>query len=150
MSAEGEPAPARALRRAATLWADDACARGLGMVVVEVAPERAVVDLTIAASMANGFGTAHGGMIFALAESAFGFAANSGADDHVAAHAAITFLKPVAVGARLRAEAALRHPGADGGVFDVTVTDETGDVVAAFRGHSRRRDAPDDDGAEHR
>lgn len=150
MTGEAEAPPARALRRAATLWADDACARGLGMIVVEVGPDRAVVELTIAPSMANGFGTAHGGMIFALAESAFGFAANTGADDHVAAHAAVTFFKPVAVGARLRAEAALRHRATDGGLFDVTVTDEAGAVVAAFRGHSRRRDAPDDGGGEPR
>ncbi|MFP4126536.1 MAG: hydroxyphenylacetyl-CoA thioesterase PaaI [Alphaproteobacteria bacterium] len=138
----GEEDPqARAMRRAATLWAEDACARGLGMVIVEVAPGRAVLELTIAPSMANGHGTAHGGIIFTLADSAFAFAANSGAEDHVAEHAQMSFLRPVAVGERLRAEARARHHRPGAGLFDVTVTNAEGEVVAEFRGHSRVRGA---------
>jgi len=137
---DGEEDPqARAMRRAATLWAEDACARGLGMVIVEVAPGHAVLELTIAPSMANGHGTAHGGIIFTLADSAFAFAANSGADDHVAEHAQVSFLRPVAVGERLRAEARARHHRPRGGLFDVTVINAAGEIVAEFRGHSRVR-----------
>lgn len=142
----GEEDPqARAMRRAATLWAEDACARGLGMVIVEVAPGRAVLELTIAPSMANGHGTAHGGIIFTLADSAFAFAANSGADDHVAEHAQVSFLRPVAVGERLRAEARARHHRPRAGLFDVTITNAADEVVAEFRGHSRVRPGPPGD-----
>ncbi len=138
----GEEEPqARAMRRAATLWAEDACARGLGMVIVEVAPGHAVLELTIEPSMANGHGTAHGGMIFTLADSAFAFASNGGAEDHVAEHAHISFLRPVTVGERLRAEASARHLRPRAGLFDVTVTNAAGEVVAEFRGHSRARSA---------
>jgi acyl-CoA thioesterase len=134
---EAEDPQARAMRRAATLWAEDAHARALGMVIVEVAPGRAVLQLTVAPTMADGHGTAHGGLVFTLADSAFAFAANSRAEDHVAEHASVTFLRPVAVGERLRAEAVERRRRKRGGLFDVTVTDEAGDVVAEFRGHSR-------------
>jgi acyl-CoA thioesterase len=141
---EEEDPQARAMRRAATLWAEDAHARELGMVIVEVAPGRAVVELTVAPTMTNGCGTAHGGLLFTLADSAFAFAANTGAEDHVAEHASVTFLRPVVVGERLRAEAIERHRRPRAGLFDVAVTDEAGDVVAEFRGHSRVR--PPDDG----
>jgi acyl-CoA thioesterase len=143
---DDEEAPqARAMRRAATLWAEDTCSRGLGMVIVEVAPGHAVLELTIAPSMANGHGTAHGGIIFTLADSAFAFAANSGAADHVADHAQVSFLRPVAVGERLRAEASARHHRPRAGLFDVTVTNEADEVVAEFRGHSRVRSGADGD-----
>jgi acyl-CoA thioesterase len=136
----GEEEPqARAMRRAATLWAEDACSRGLGMVIVEVAPGRAVLELTVEPSMLDGHGTAHGGIIFGLADSAFAFASNSGAEDHVAEHAEMSFLKPAAVGERLRAEAHARHQRPRAGLFDVTVTNDAGEVVAEFRGHSRVR-----------
>lgn len=137
---DGEESPqARAMRRAATLWAEDACARGLGMVIVEVAPGHAVLELTVAPAMASGHGTAHGGIIFTLADSAFAFAANSGAEDHIAEHAEVSFLRPVAVGERLRADARARHRRPRRALVDVTVTDEAGEVVAEFRGHSRLR-----------
>ena len=137
---DGEEDPqARAMRRAATLWAEDACARGLGMVIVEVAPGHAVLELTIEPSMLNGHGTAHGGIVFTLADSAFAFAANSGAVDHVAEHAQVSFLRPVVVGDRLRAEASARHHRPRAGLFDVTVTNAADEVVAEFRGHSRAR-----------
>jgi len=140
---DDEDPQARAMRRAATLWAEDAWSRGLGMVIVEVAPGRAVVELTIQPAMADGHGTAHDGVVFTLAASAFAFAANGGAEDDVADHATTSFLRAVAVGERLRADARERGRRPGGGVFDVTVTDATGEVVAEFRGHSRPRGTGD-------
>lgn len=140
---DDEDPQARAMRRAATLWAEDAWSRGLGMVVVEVAPGRAVVELTIRPAMADGHGTAHDGVVFTLAASAFAFAANGGAEEQVAEHATVSFLRPVAPGARLRADARERGRRPHGGLFDVTVTDAAGEVVAELRGHSRPRGAGD-------
>ena len=134
--AEEDP-QARAMRRAATLWAEDAHARELGLIIVEVAPGRAVVELTVTPTMTNGHGTAHGGLLFTLADAAFAFAANSRTQDHVAEHASVTFLRAVVVGERLRAEAVERHRYPRAAMVDVTVTDEAGDAVAEFRGHSR-------------
>jgi acyl-CoA thioesterase len=133
------------MRRVAALWAEDAWSRGLGMVIVEVAPGHAVVELTIRPAMVDGHGAAHAGIVFTLAASAFAFAANSGAEDHVAEHAELSLLRPVAVGERLRADGRERARRPHGGLFDVTVTDAAGEVVAEFRGHSRARredDAP--------
>ncbi len=132
-----EDARATALRCAAAMWSADACSRQLGMALVEVEPGRAVVEMPIEAEMTNGHGIGHGGVIFALADSAFGFAANSRDRRHVAHTASILFLRPVAAGSRLRAEALERTLSGRSGIVDVTVTDEMGEVVAEFRGVSR-------------
>ena len=54
----------------------------------------------------------------------------------VAAGADITFLKPTTTGQTLRATAVERARRGRTGLYDVTVVDETGDVVAEFRGRS--------------
>jgi acyl-CoA thioesterase len=94
------------------------------------------VAMTIRPDMLNGHGTAHGGMIFALADSAFAYACNSRNATTVAQHAAITFLAPAREGDRLTAEAQERAGEGRSGVWDVTV--RCGEqVVAVFQGLSR-------------
>jgi acyl-CoA thioesterase len=129
--------PDLANRRAAALWAADGCSRGLGMVIAEVAAGRAVLEVTVTEAMVNGHGICHGGMIFALADSAFGYASNGGEATAVAHHAEITFLRPAEVGNRLRAVATARNHAGRSGVYDVTVTNQQGEVIAEFRGLSR-------------
>ena len=135
--ADAASAQAIAMRCAAALWSADDCARGLGIVVVEVAPGRAVVEMTLEPAMLNGHGIAHGGMIFTLADTAFAFAANSRDERAVAQHAAIAFLRPARLGDRLRAVATEREHAGRTGVFDVTVTGAEGLVVAEVRGIAR-------------
>jgi acyl-CoA thioesterase len=94
------------------------------------------VAMTIRPDMLNGHGTAHGGMIFALADSAFAYACNSRNSTTVAQHASITFLAPAREGDRLTAEAQARAGEGRSGVYDVTV--RCGDqIVAVFQGLSR-------------
>lgn len=108
----------------------------LGMVVLRDEPGRAVVRMTVRADMTNGFSITHGGLVFALADTAFAIACNE--DEHVtvAAGADIAFLKATREGQTLTAEARRRTVSGRSGVYDVTVTDDGGDVVAEFRGRS--------------
>lgn len=87
--------------------------------------------------MANGLGLCHGGLIFTLAVTAFAFACNSHGRHAVAQHCAITFLAPGRIGMRLVAEAVERNRAERIDIYDVTVSDATGAVIAEFRGHSR-------------
>jgi acyl-CoA thioesterase len=119
------------------MWANDAASRGMGMAIDSVGPGRAALSMTVADSMVNGHGMCHGGFIFSLADSAFGFACNSHGDAAVAQHCAITFLRPARHGERLTAEAVERVRAGRGGLYDVRVTGEDGTVVAELRGHSR-------------
>ncbi len=125
-----------ARRCAETMWADDAASRELGMQLRDVAPGRATVAMTVRGDMTNGHGTAHGGFVFALADSAFAFACNSYNERSVAQACDIVFVTPVVDGDRLVAAAAERHRFGRNGIYDVQVTCE-GRVVAEFRGRSR-------------
>jgi acyl-CoA thioesterase len=122
---------------AEAMWAEDKATRGFGMKIEAVGPGFAVLSLTISAAMVNGHGTAHGGYIFSLADSAFAFACNSHGQRHVAQNCQISYVAPGRLGMRLIAEARERQRGDRSGIYDVTVRTEAGDVIAEFRGHSR-------------
>ncbi|WPZ32763.1 hydroxyphenylacetyl-CoA thioesterase PaaI [Thalassobaculum sp. OXR-137] len=122
---------------AAALWADDRASREMGIALDRVGPGEAVMSMTVREEMTNGHGTAHGGFIFALADSAFAYACNGSNQRSVAQHCSITYLAPAAAGDRLTATAVERAVAGRSGIYDVTVADQTGRVVAEFRGHSR-------------
>src|SRR3954471_24907101 len=118
------------------MWADDHASRALGMSIAAVRPGTAVLRMTVRDDMVNGHGIGHGGLTFALADSAFAFACNSYNRRTVAAGAEIRFRAPTRAGDVLVATAAERQRGDRDGTYDVTVT--SGDmVVATFVGRSR-------------
>jgi acyl-CoA thioesterase len=121
------------------MYADDLASSGLGMEVLDVAPGRAVVRMTVRPDMVNGHAIAHGGFVFSLADSAFAFACNTYGSVTVARAAEVVFLAPARTGDVLVAAAAERTRTGRNGIYDVTVHrgDLGGEVVAEFRGHSR-------------
>nr|WP_169581330.1 hydroxyphenylacetyl-CoA thioesterase PaaI [Microbacterium sp. MF43] len=114
----------------------DRLSAALGMVVVRDEPGEAVVSMVVREDMTNGFGITHGGIVFALADTAFAMACNDDDAVTVSAGADITYLASTTPGQTLMATARRRSRSGRTGVFDVTVTDETGAVVAEFRGRS--------------
>jgi len=121
---------------AEAMWKDDAASRGLGMKMVEVKPGQATLTMTVEPHMVNGQRIAHGGFIFALADSAFAFACNSHNERAVAAQGDITFIRPGKLGDVLVATAREISRGGRSGIYDVRVTVADA-VIAEFRGHSR-------------
>jgi acyl-CoA thioesterase len=136
----GTPQQALAEQAARALYERDAASRALGMRLVGVRPGWAQVLMTVRADMLNGHGVCHGGLVFALADSAFAFACNSYGEATVAAAAAIDFLAPARGGDELSAEAAERWRTRRNGVYDITVSNQRGERVALFRGRSYRLD----------
>jgi len=130
------------------MWSGDKASQGLGMEVLEVASGRARLAMTITERMLNGHGSCHGGFIFTLADSAFAFACNSHGSPAVAQHCTVTYVAPGRLGMRLIADAQERQRGERSGIYDITVCDETGTVIAEFRGHSRTLPGSLIDGAE--
>lgn len=126
----------RASLAAETMWKNDRASQGLGMTVLSVGPGKATLSMTVTAAMTNGHGTAHGGFIFSLADSAFAFACNSYGETTVAAHCSITYIRPGRLGDQLLAEAAEISRAGRSGIYDVRVS-ANGQTIAEFRGHSR-------------
>ncbi len=119
------------------LWATDNASQALGMQLISVSPGNAKLAMTVRPDMTNGHGTCHGGFIFTLADSAFAFACNTYDERTVAQHAQITFVAPAKTGDRLVATAVERSRTGRSGIYDITVTLESGQQIAEFRGHSR-------------
>lgn len=120
----------------AAMFARDQASQALGMALEEVRPGYARVRMTVRAEMLNGHGTCHGGIIFALADSAFAFACNSRGTVTVASGCSIEFLAPAGEGDELVAAAQERSLQGRNGVYDIDVERADGQLVATFRGRS--------------
>src|SRR6478752_5922389 len=94
---------------AEVMWADDTASRHLGMRIESIGAGRATLSMRVRDDMTNGHGTAHGGFIFALADSAFAFACNSHNERAVAQACDIVFAAPAHLGDVLVATATERH-----------------------------------------
>lgn len=119
------------------MMADDHASAALGMQVDRADPGFSVVRMTVRTDMLNGFAVAHGGLVFALADTAFALACNETDAVTLAAGADITFLSPAREGEVLTATAERRALVGRSGVYDVRVTAGDGRVVAEVRGRSR-------------
>ena len=116
-------------RIAEVMFANDTASQALGMEIQAVAPGYAKLSMTVREDMLNGHKTCHGGMLFALADSAFAFGCN--------AYNKIT-LAPGRFGDILTAECQEQALTGRSGVYDVKITNQAGVSIALFRGKSRR------------
>ncbi|NQW11238.1 MAG: hydroxyphenylacetyl-CoA thioesterase PaaI [Alphaproteobacteria bacterium] len=122
---------------AEVMGAQDSASAHLGVSLDHVAPGEARTSMTIEAHHTNGHGICHGGFIFTLADTAFAFACNSYNNRVVAQQASITFLAPGKLGERMIAEAREVARAGRNGIYDVRVSNQHGERIAEFRGHSR-------------
>ena len=121
-----------------TMFERDPASQALGMTLDAIGPGYARMSMTVRPDMLNGHGTAHGGYIFMLADSAFAFACNSHNANTVGAGCSIEYLAPGRLGEVLVAEALEQALQGKTGVYDVTVSDREGRRIALFRGKSHR------------
>jgi len=139
---DGTPQQAQALaeRAAQALFERDRASQALGMQLVAVRPGWARLTMRVRTDMVNGHDVCHGGLVFALADSAFAFACNSYDESTVAAAAAIDFLAAARLGDELSAEASELWRSRRNGIYEITVSNQRGERVALFRGRSYRID----------
>ncbi|MGH9476520.1 MAG: hydroxyphenylacetyl-CoA thioesterase PaaI [Terriglobales bacterium] len=120
------------------LYSRDRASQALGMEMLEAGPGFARVRMHITADMLQGHNTCHGGYVFTLADSTFAFACNSHGYAAVASGCSIEYLRPVLLGDVLTAEARETALAGRSGLYDVSLRNQAGELVALFRGRSRR------------
>jgi acyl-CoA thioesterase len=123
-------------RTAEIIEREDRASRWMGMQLEEVRPGYARLRMRVTENMVNGQKVCHGGLIFSLADSSFGFACNSHNQHALAASCAIDFLAPAALGDELTAEASEAAHAGRTRIYDVRVTNQEGTLIAVFRGKS--------------
>ena len=119
------------------MWAGDRASQAMGMEIISVDEGRAILRMVVRDNQVNGHGTCHGGITYALADSAFAFACNSRNQSSVAQHNSISYLAPAKLGDVLTATGTEVALAGRSGLYDVIVTNEAGTKIAAFRGASR-------------
>lgn len=131
------PQPQRVAELCAqALLAGDRASGSLGMRMEEVKPGAARLRMTVRPDMVNGHGICHGGIVFALADSAFAVACNTYNTITVAAAASIDFLAPARVNDELTAQARELWRSKRSGIYEIVVSNQRGESVALFRGRS--------------
>ncbi len=130
-------ADALARRIADAMLALEGTGPAWGLVIEDAREGYARVRMTLREDMLNGHRSAHGGMIFALADTAFAYACNSRNEITVAQSATIAFLAPAGAGDVLVAEAHEASRSGRSGVYQVSVKTADGRVIAEFTGLSR-------------
>lgn len=137
---------------------DDPASEWMGIEVLGLSSGHATIRMALRQEMLNGFGMAHGGMIFAFADTAFALACNplnpAAAEAEsitVAAGVDINFLRPAFRGQVLTAVADRRFASGRSGLYDIQIfaadpdaqngpmpgSGQSGELIAEFRGRSR-------------
>jgi acyl-CoA thioesterase len=125
---------ALAERIAKVIEREDRASRWLAMRPDEVGAGYARLSMRVSEQMVNGQRVCHGGLIFALADSSFGYACNTHNQRALAASCSIDFLAPAQLGDELCAEARETARAGRSAVYDARVTNQTGELIALFRG----------------
>jgi acyl-CoA thioesterase len=90
--------------------------------------------MIIRKEMCNGFGIAHGGISFSLADSALAFASNSHGPQALSLETSITHIKPLKTGDTILAIAKELHVSRKIGHYEVRIEKENGELTALFKG----------------
>ena len=120
----------------ASMYARDRAARELGIKLLEIRPGYARMSLVVEDWMLQAHDVCHGGLMFALADTAMAYASNSHNDAHLALNANIDFLRPAQLGETLIAEAHEGNRTRRTGMYDVSIVNEKGQAVCHFRGRT--------------
>lgn len=116
------------------MFNNDPFSQWLGISRVEEAPGRSVLQMMVRKEMLNGFGIAHGGITYSLADSALAFAANSHGRRAVSVETSISHTEPLKEGDQITATAKEVSKSNKIAIYQVTVSKEDGTTVALFKG----------------
>ena len=118
------------------MWNDDKASHSLGIEMDVSGVGAANARMLIRDDMVNGLDVCHGGLVFALADTAFAFACNAYNNQSFAASCQIEFMRPASLGDELLAMASEDYRGRRSGYYTVKIENQRGEPVALFRGRS--------------
>ncbi len=116
------------------LLKEDAFSKWLGIEVIEVKKGYCKLKMTVRQEMVNGFGIAHGGISYSLADSCLAFAANSNGKHSMSIDTSISHTKPARVGEVLIAESEEISRSSRITLYTLKVKNEREEIIAVFRG----------------
>lgn len=125
-----------------TLLERDQFSKWLGLELLEFRPGYVRLQAQIRPEMMNGIGSLHGGVTFAMADSAFAFTCNMDNHISVALDANISFTKAGYVDDVFTIESREINATRKTGVYEVKITNQHNELVALFKGTCYRVGKP--------
>ncbi len=117
-----------------TMMHNDFFSQWLGIQIKEVSEGSCKLFLTVRKDMLNGFGIAHGGITYCMADSALAFASNSYGNQCVSIETSISHTAKVTEGDILTATAKELNRGHKIAIYEVSITNQEGKNVGLFKG----------------
>ena len=117
-----------------TMYKGDAFSKWLGIEIVLVGEGLCELKLIVREEMTNGFGIAHGGITYSLADSALAFASNSHGRKSVSVETSISHTKQCVVGDVISAKAKEKSISNKIAIYEITITNQKYEMVALFKG----------------
>ena len=115
------------------MLSQDAFSQWLGIEILECELGRCKVALTVRKDMLNSMGKAHGGISYSLADTAFGFAANTHGKFAVSIETSINHIEALEEGDYIVAESVIEKVNTKLG-FNIVEVKRGDELVALFKG----------------
>jgi acyl-CoA thioesterase len=122
------------------MYTNDPFSLWLGIERVEEGGGHCTLEMLVRKEMLNGFSIGHGGITYALADSALAFASNGHGKHAVSIETSISHVKPIHEGDRLRAIAKEKSLSRRIGIYEVEIKNQHDVIVALFKGTVFRKD----------
>lgn len=113
---------------------NDLFSQWLGLSRIQDSEGESVIRITVRKEMLNGFNILHGGVSFALADSALAFAANSYGVQCVSIENSIHYHRPAKVGDVLTAYSKEVSKSKKVAVYEVTIWNQNEEKIASLKG----------------
>ncbi len=113
---------------------NDAFSRWMDVRIVEISASTVKLSITINSSMTNGFGIAHGGILYSLCDSALAFASNAYGRQAVSIDTSISHLKPLKIDDTVVVTSITKNISGKLGHFEVLAHDQENQLVGIFKG----------------
>jgi acyl-CoA thioesterase len=117
-------------------------AKKFGLQLIDIQEGYAKVEMIFTQDLENMFGMAHGGALFALIDEAFEVASNSHGTMAVALNMSVNYLASPAKGSKLTAEAKEINQAKKTAAYDIIVTDDKNNLIAACQALVYRMEKP--------
>lgn len=113
---------------------NDLFSQWLNVQIEHISASKVELSMIVQQSMTNGFGIAHGGIVYSLCDSALAFASNSYGRQAVSIETTISHIKPIAVGDQIQVSTQCDSRSKSLARYTVSAHNHKGQLIALFKG----------------
>lgn len=116
------------------LLENDPFSQWMGVIIKDTGKGYCKISCSVKSDMLNGFNVTHGGIVFALADTALAFSAATFGEVSLAIDNSISFTKKSVTGDQLTATSSCLNITRKTGLFEIKVTNSADELIAVMKG----------------